>query len=172
MCVFFGGDREDQSFSTFKRGAGVTTGGLFFFFHFCKHIYFGLQKGSPSCNSSAPQGVLVVVVWGGGLQVRVLKKSTTTFNIGVIWFQTAPVDVCVLVNRQEGFHILGEALHSPAVSFCLTLCFSQLSSVMFSSCEMSHFAARGFPQDTRTLTFSFFFKAPQTTDEIRNKILI
>lgn len=25
---------------------------------FCKHIYFGLQKGSPSCNNSAPKGVV------------------------------------------------------------------------------------------------------------------
>lgn len=66
-----------------------------------------------------------------------------------------PTEICALINNPENFHILENSLSFSLRPFLsLSLSLSQSSSVIYSSCEMSHFAALGYPQDISNLFLS------------------
>ena len=65
----------------------------------------------------------------------------------------APLDVFTRTNSPEKCHLVGteERARVPASP---PASLSQSSSLIYSSCEMSHFAALGYPQDISEAFFS------------------
>lgn len=98
------------------------------------------------------------VWWGGGLQIALLPSPSPSLslsleNIYIILklfkgfeMRIVPLEICTLINNPEKFHILQNPL-CVRIHASLPLLLPQPSSVIYSSCEMSHFAALGLPQD-------------------------
>lgn len=94
--------------------------------------------------------------WGGGLQIALLPSPSFSLSLENIYIilklfngfemRIVPLEICTLINNPEKFHILQNPL-CVRIHASLPLLLPQPSSVIYSSCEMSHFAALGLPQD-------------------------
>lgn len=60
-----------------------------------------------------------------------------------------PIEMCALINNRRSYF----RNHPLCVCMCACVCVSP-PSVIYSSCEMSHFAALSYPQDISNLFLS------------------